>query len=206
MSFSADTESIRRKIMHAIIEKYPGRFVVASLSLRLKRSRLIRHFESIEHADFLDQMLYLDCKTFMPSLNLNYTDKTSMASSVEVRVPFLDWEFADWVNNTLHPEQKINGSTTKYLLREAMRPWLPAEVLQQRKAGFSAPIDYWLKNDLREMVGDLLSTTVINRRGLFNPTGVQKLVAEHMSARQDWSMQIWQLLTLELWMQRFIDP
>lgn len=166
----------------------------------------VRHFEAIGHADFLDQMLYLDCKTFMPSLNLNYTDKTSMASSVEVRVPFLDWEFADWVNHTLHPEQKINGSSTKHLLREAMRPWLPAEVLQQRKAGFSAPIDYWLKNDLKEMVGDLLSTTVIKRRGLFNPTGVQRLVSEHMSARHDWSMQIWQLLTLELWMQRFIDP
>jgi len=165
----------------------------------------MRHFDSIGHAEFVDQMMYLDCKTFMPSLNLNYTDKTSMASSVEVRVPFLDWEFADWVNHTLHPQQKLNDSTTKYLLREAMRPWLPDEVLQQRKAGFSAPIDYWIKNDLKEMVGDLLSHETVARRGLFNPRAIQKLLSEHERARQDWSMQIWQLLTLELWMQRFID-
>jgi asparagine synthase (glutamine-hydrolysing) len=165
----------------------------------------MRYFESVKDADFVDQMMYLDSKMFMPSLNLNYTDKTSMASSVEVRVPFLDWEFADWVNHTVHPEQKLNGSTTKHILREAMRPLLPAEVLDQRKAGFSAPIDYWLKHDLKEMVGDLLSVDAIKRRGFFNASTVQRLLSEHSSARQDWSMQIWQLLTLELWMQRFID-
>jgi asparagine synthase (glutamine-hydrolysing) len=164
-----------------------------------------KHFDAVSHADFLNQMLYLDTKTFMPSLNFTYNDKMSMASSVEVRVPFLDWELADWVASNVPPDLKINNQTTKYILREAMAPFLPTEVLQQKKASFGAPIDYWLANDLREMVDDLLSSERIIKRGLFNPMAVNQLIEEHRSDRQDNSFPIWQLITLELWMQQFID-
>src|ERR1051326_4776637 len=141
----------------------------------------------------------------MVSLNLTYNDKMSMASSVEARVPFLDWEFADWVAWNIPPRLKLNGKTTKYILREAMRPLLPAEVLQQKKAGFAAPIDYWLANDLTEMVNDVLSEWQLRARGLFDPKVVQSLVRQHRSGREDWGFQIWQLLTLELWLQAFVD-
>ncbi len=161
------------------------------------------HFESVSHSDFLNQMLHLDNKMFMPSLNLNYNDKMSMAASVETRVPFLDWEFADWVNSEVHPTQKIRGNTTKYILREAMRPWLPEEVMTQSKAGFYAPIDYWLSNELKPMIDEHLSADTIQRRGLFDVDFVQSLIQQQRSGRQDWSMQLWQLLTLELWMQAF---
>jgi asparagine synthase (glutamine-hydrolysing) len=160
---------------------------------------------SVSHADFLNRMLYLDTKTFMVSLNLTYNDKMSMASSVEVRVPFLDRELAEWVAWNVPPHLKLRGGTTKHILREAMRTLLPAEVLTQKKAGFAAPIDYWLAGDLREMVDDLLSETAIKRRGLFNPRAVRRLIDEQRSGREDWSAQIWQLLTLELWQQVFID-
>jgi asparagine synthase (glutamine-hydrolysing) len=86
-----------------------------------------------------------------------------------------------------------------------MEDVLPEEVLRQPKAGFAAPIDYWLANDLSEMTDDLLSETRVRDRGLFRPEAVRKLVKEHRDGRQDWSMQIWQFLTLELWMQNFID-
>jgi asparagine synthase (glutamine-hydrolysing) len=165
-------------------------------------------FEKVQHADFLNQMLYLDTKIFMTSLNLTYNDKMSMACSVEVRVPFLDRELAEFVAWNVPPRMKLKGffsPTTKHIFREAMQGVLPDEVLRQPKAGFAAPTDYWLANDLREMTNDLLSESRLRGRGLFHPERVQRLIAEHRSGRQDWSMQIWQFLTLELWMQNFMD-
>jgi asparagine synthase (glutamine-hydrolysing) len=171
----------------------------------------IRHragFAEVEGSDFLNQMLYLDTKIFMASLNLTYNDKMSMASSVEVRVPFLDRELAEFVAWKVPPKLKLKGffrPTTKYILRRAMKDLLPREVLNQPKAGFAAPIDYWLAHDLREMTDDLLSESRIRERGLFRPEVVREFVDQHRSGAQDWSMQIWQFLTLELWMQTFLD-
>jgi asparagine synthase (glutamine-hydrolysing) len=165
-------------------------------------------FDRVEDSDFLNQMLYVDSKIFMASLNLTYNDKMSMASSVEVRVPFLDRELAEFVAWNVPPDMKLKGRlrpTTKYILRRAMKGILPDEVLRQPKAGFGAPADYWLAHDLREMVDDLLSETRIRQRGLFRPEAVRKFVEEQRRGTQDWSMQIWQFLTLELWMQTFLD-
>ncbi|MGB2602901.1 MAG: asparagine synthase (glutamine-hydrolyzing) [Candidatus Sulfotelmatobacter sp.] len=171
----------------------------------------VRHhssFDAVRGADFLNQMLYLDTKIFMASLNLNYNDKMSMASSVEVRVPFLDRELAEFAAWNIPPNSKLKGffrPTTKHIFRRAMKNVLPAEVLKQPKAGFAAPVDYWLANDLREMVDDVLSDTNIRKRGLFRPEAVRRFVDEHRKGVEDWSMQIWQLLTLEHWMRIFID-
>jgi asparagine synthase (glutamine-hydrolysing) len=165
-------------------------------------------FERLGHADFLNQMLYLDTKIFMASLNLTYNDKMSMACSVEVRVPFLDRELAEFAAWRVPPQLKLKGflkPTMKYIFRKAMRGTLPDEVLNQPKAGFAAPTDYWLANDLTEMTDDLLSESSIRNRGLFRREPVQRIIEQHRRGVQDWSMQIWQLLTLELWMQRFID-
>jgi asparagine synthase (glutamine-hydrolysing) len=165
-------------------------------------------FENVGHADFLNQMLYLDSKIFMPSLNLTYNDKMSMACSVEVRVPFLDRELAEFVAWNVPPHLKLKGffsPTTKHIFRKAMHGILPEEVLRQPKAGFAAPADYWLANDLREMTDDLLSESRIRARGLFRPEAVAKLIKEHRDGKQDWSMQLWQFLTLELWAQNFLD-
>ncbi len=170
--------------------------------------RHLAAFERVQDADFLHQMLYLDTKIFMPTLNLTYNDKMSMASSVEVRVPFLDRELAEFVAWNVPARMKLKGSlrpTTKYIFRRAMRDLLPREVLQQPKAGFAAPVDYWLAHDLKGMVDDLLSPAQLQKRGLFKPEAVAHFVAEHRSGRHDWSMQIWQFLTLELWMQTFLD-
>jgi asparagine synthase (glutamine-hydrolysing) len=185
---------------------YRDEFVQSSLLDPAHQHRAA--FDRVSDADFLHQMLYLDTKIFMASLNLTYNDKMSMASSVEVRVPFLDRELAEFVAWNVPPELKLKGSlrpTTKYIFRRAMRDILPREVLQQPKAGFAAPVDYWLAHDLKEMVDDLLSSQQLNKRGLFRPEAVNRYVDEHRAGRHDWSAQIWQLLTLELWMQTFVD-
>ena len=123
-------------------------------------------FDRVREADVLHQMLYLDTKIFMTSLNLTYNDKMSMASSVEVRVPFLDRELAEFVAWNVPPNMKLKGffrPTTKDIFRQAMRDILPDEVLRQPKAGFAAPVDYWLAHDLKEMVDDLLSPAQLRR-------------------------------------------
>jgi asparagine synthase (glutamine-hydrolysing) len=165
-------------------------------------------FQKVRHADFLNQMLYLDTKIFMTTLNLTYNDKMSMASSVEVRVPFVDRELAEFVAWNVAPDSKLKGKwrpVTKHIFREAMRGMLPAEVMRQPKAGFAAPVDYWLAHDLRPMVDELLSETQVRKRGLFRPEVVRRYVDEQRRGTEDWSMQIWQLLTLEIWMQLFLD-
>src|SRR5260370_12989713 len=144
----------------------------------------------------------------MTSLNLTYNDKMSVACSVEVRVALLDRELAEFVAWNVPPRMKLKGffsPTTKHIFREAMQGVLPDEVLCQPKAGFAAPADYWLANDLREMTDDLLSSSRIQSRGLFGFEAIEKMIRQHRSGRQDWSMQIWQFLTLELWMQNFVD-
>ena len=165
-------------------------------------------FDHVSHADFVDQMLYLDIKTFMVSLNLAYTDKMSMASSVEVRVPFLDWQFVQWVFTNISPSLRLHGRifpSTKYIFRKALKDQLGDEVLRQPKAGFGVPLDKWLLDDCREMVDDLLSESALRRTGYFDPLRVAKMVREHRTGRQDRAMQIWQLITIQLWMQIFMD-
>jgi asparagine synthase (glutamine-hydrolysing) len=98
-------------------------------------------FDKVRHADFLNQMLYLDTKIFMTTLNLTYNDKMSMASSVEVRVPFLNRELAEFVAWNVPPEWKLKGKCDRLQAHfpRAMRSMLPDEVLRQPKAGSRRP-------------------------------------------------------------------
>jgi asparagine synthase (glutamine-hydrolysing) len=166
------------------------------------------HLDDVAHADFLNRLMYLDFKTFLVSLNLAYSDKMSMASSVELRVPFLDRRLAEFAFREIAPSMKLKGrvrSTPKYILKKAMADRLPETVLRAPKAGFGAPIHRWLSHELCEMVDDLLSPERLRSRGFFDPVVVERLVREHRTGRADWSYQLWQLLTFELWAQVFLD-
>jgi asparagine synthase (glutamine-hydrolysing) len=162
-------------------------------------------FSEASHADWLNQLLYVDSQVFMPSLNLNYNDKMGMAASLEVRVPFLDHQFADWVAWNVSPGLKLRGMTTKHILRRAMTGVVPDEVLRQPKASFGAPVGHWLENELREMTDELLSERRLKERGWLEPKLVRRMVEEHRSRRRDHGMQLWQFLTLELWASQFLD-
>jgi asparagine synthase (glutamine-hydrolysing) len=178
-----------------------AREIDAAASSRLHEAA----FDRVAHADLLHQLLYVDAKLFMPSLNLTYNDKMSMASGVEVRVPFLDWELAEWLAQAVPPGLKLHGRTTKYLLRQAFADRIPAEVLSAPKAGFGAPIGKWLLHDLRAMVDDVLHPDRIRRRGLFEPAIVERWIREQRAGRTERAWQVWQLLTLELWFEAFFD-
>jgi asparagine synthase (glutamine-hydrolysing) len=167
-------------------------------------SRFLEHFQAVEGQDFLNQMLYLDAKTFLPDHNLGYSDKLSMACSVEVRVPLIDNELVDFMAR-VPPRLKIRGVTQKYILRQAMKGILPDPILTRRKAGFGLPVRSWLRGELREMVGDLLSEERIRRRNLFSHTVVARMTRDNNNGNADYTAQIWGLLSLELWHQEFVD-
>jgi asparagine synthase (glutamine-hydrolysing) len=162
------------------------------------------HLAAVDGAHWLDQAMYLDLKTFLASHNLTYMDKTSMAHSIEVRVPLLDELVVDVMRRT-PPEDKLAGLRTKPLFKEAMRGIVPDAIIDRRKAGFGAPLRGWLSNELAPLVDDLLSPAAVRQRGLFRPEAVQRLTADFRSGRRDTAYQIWQLLTLELWQETFLD-
>jgi asparagine synthase (glutamine-hydrolysing) len=163
-----------------------------------------RHFARQPNADPLNRLLYVDLKTFLPCLNLAYTDKTSMAANLEVRVPFLNREMIEMAAR-MPVDLKLRGLKRKYILKRAMESVLPKEVIWRKKAGFGAPIRSWLRGPLGPMVDDLLSEETIKRRGLFRPEEVSRLIKQNSSGREDYNLQLFQLLTLELWQREFID-
>jgi len=163
-----------------------------------------RYFARQKDAAPLNRLLYVDLKTFLPCLNLNYTDKTSMAANLEVRVPFLNREMIE-LSSRMPTNLKLRGLKRKYILKRALEQLLPREVIWRKKAGFGAPIRSWLRGSLRPMVGDLLSEETVKRRGLFRPDEVKRVVDANLSGREDNNLQVFQLLNLELWQRQFID-
>jgi asparagine synthase (glutamine-hydrolysing) len=140
----------------------------------------------------------------LPSHNLFYTDKATMAASVEVRVPFLDNDLAEYVMDLPHAH-KLRGRSTKVVFRRAAHRHLPVEIAKRTKTGFGVPIRSWLRDSLRPMVMDLLSPAAVRRRGLFRPEGVAKILELFDSDAMDLAYPIWALLSLEVWCQETMD-
>ena len=163
-----------------------------------------QYFSRAKNAAPLNQLLYVDLKTFLPCLNLMTTDKTSMAANLEVRVPFLNQHMLE-LTARMPPDLKLRGLKRKYILKRAAEKLLPRELVWRKKAGFGAPIRSWLRGPLRPMVDELLSEETVKRRGLFRPEEVRRIIDANLSGREDYNLQVFQLLTLELWQQAFID-
>jgi asparagine synthase (glutamine-hydrolysing) len=154
--------------------------------------------------DPLNRMLYLEAKHFLSDHNLNYTDKMSMAHGVEVRVPLLD---LDLVNYAVHlpPGEKQNHTQSKSGFKNAMKPFLPEEVVNRPKTGFGAPMRRWIREDLREMVRDILSERALRQRGLFDSRAVEDLINRNERLEIDASYMIFSLMCIEMWMRNFVD-
>lgn len=153
----------------------------------------------------LNQMLYLEQKYFLLDHNFNYTDKTSMAAGVEVRVPFLDPDLIAFANQ-LPTDWKYHGREGKWILKKALEDILPHDVLYRPKTGFGAPLRAWLRGPLKAFVEDMLSPPSINKRGIFDSRAVQKLIADDRAGRIDAAYTIFSLICIEIWARQFIDP
>ena len=154
--------------------------------------------------DPVSRMTRLDLETFLPGLNLAYTDRASMAASVEVRVPMLDHRVVEYVSG-LPAEMKLRGRESKWILKRVARHYLPDDVVRRRKTGFAAPVRAWVQGPLRPLIRELLAPERLRRRGLLDPEGVWEVIEAQWSGREDNALRIWAFLTLELWAMTFLD-
>jgi len=165
---------------------------------------LYARFREAEADNFTDASLYADITTYLPDTLLVKMDITSMAHGLEARSPFLDHEFMEFA--ALLPEDmKLDGRKTKVALKGALRGVLPAEVLNRRKMGFNAPVERWLRRELKELSYDLLLSMRARGRGYFQPRFVERMLREHSEGTRNWHTQIWNLMMLESWHRTFMD-
>lgn len=166
---------------------------------------MLEYFRQAPASDPVDQMLYVDTKTYMVADILTKVDRMSMATSLEVRVPLLDHLFVEWVTG-LPASWKLRPGRQKYILRRlAERVGVPTEVLYRRKQGFAVPLVDWMRNELKEMILTVLLEPRTLQRGYFEPAGVRRLLEEHFRGRRDQSGRIWRLLMFELWHRNFLE-
>ena len=169
-------------------------------------ARLAEEISSYEREfpsnDPMGLLQYLDLKLYLQEDILVKVDRASMACSLEIRAPFLDHEFVEFVVG-LPTKFKLRGLTSKYILKKAMTKILPQEVIGRKKKGFGVPIAKWAKGSLRELFEDLLSPNRIKREGFLNHAAVTTILTDHLANRRDNRKQLWTLLVWELWVNRY---
>jgi asparagine synthase (glutamine-hydrolysing) len=167
------------------------------------------YLEQIERerpeSDFLSRMTYLELKLRLPELLLMRVDKITMATSVEARVPFLDHKLVEYAMG-LPSSLKVEGNTGKHILKRALEGILPRELLYSPKRGFGAPIKEWFASGLGEWFDSHLLDSSMRRRDFFDYRFIERLLREHRRGSRDWSFQLWCLLNLSLWYERWIEP
>jgi asparagine synthase (glutamine-hydrolysing) len=177
------------------------------MNTQFNQARLAEEITSYERGfplkDKTTLLQYLDLKLYLQDDILVKVDRASMACSLEVRAPFLDHELVEFMMN-LPSSLKLKPFTTKYLLKKAIKKFLPKEIIQRRKKGFGVPIAKWVKGPLRELFGDLLGYDRIKREGFLNPDHVTALFQDHLSNKKDNRKQLWTLLVWELWVNRYL--
>jgi asparagine synthase (glutamine-hydrolysing) len=150
-----------------------------------------------------DRAMATDLRTYLPDDLLAKVDLTSMAHGLEVRSPLLDQELMAFAAR-LPARLKGNLTSGKLLLKRAVRPWLPAEIIDRPKHGFAVPIAAWLRGPLREFAEDMLLDRATVARGMLAPAGVRAALRDH-AAGHDRSLAIWTMLSLELWLRTCVD-
>jgi asparagine synthase (glutamine-hydrolysing) len=158
------------------------------------------HFQRAGHADPLNRLLYVDAKTFLLDDNLTKVDRMTMANSLEARVPLLDHELVERVA-MLPPKVKSRGLQTKRLLRRAVRGMLPPAIRKGKKKGFTPPLPFWIRGELRGLVLDYFQEDRLRATGLLNYRYCQGLLQEHLQGTRDNNRQIWTILALVCWLE-----
>jgi asparagine synthase (glutamine-hydrolysing) len=165
---------------------------------------LDRYLSQCAGADNLNQFIYADLKTSLADDLLALTDKMTMAMSLECRAPFMDHELVELAAR-MPSHLKVRGFTMKYILKKAVQPWLPAEIVNRKKRGFGAPMGAWLRRDLKFLVEETLSEQAVRKRGLFQWPVVKQLIEKHQAQQGDYTDHLLALVNLELWFRQFID-
>jgi asparagine synthase (glutamine-hydrolysing) len=164
-----------------------------------------RIYDDAPARDPLSRLLYLDTKTYLTADILAKVDRMSMATSLEVRVPMLDYEFVEWAAS-LPVEWKFRHGTRKFILKKlAERIGIPPALLHRRKQGFQLPLVDWMRDSMKDQFLAVLTEPRTLQRGYFKPEAVRALIEEHTSGRRNRSGLLWRMLVLELWHRNFLE-
>lgn len=169
----------------------------SSVELMLERLR------GANAADLLESLLALDFDMYLPDTLMTKVDIASMAHSLEARSPLLDHEFMEFAAR-IPSNLKLSDGESKVILKDAIRGYVPQEVIRRGKMGFGVPIDHWFRNDLREMARDVLLSRKASERGYFRREYIEGMLDRHQRG-ENWHFLIWNLFMLELWHLMFID-
>ncbi|MBK7228611.1 MAG: asparagine synthase (glutamine-hydrolyzing) [Ignavibacteriales bacterium] len=159
----------------------------------------------VKHLDGLNQMLYVDSRLSLPDNLLLYGDKMAMAVSLEARVPFLDLDLMKLVES-IPSKYKIHGTTQKYLLKKAVAKWIPKEIINRKKIGFTTPLDDWFQSNLRKEIEERLLSEGSACRQYFNLNVIRKMLNDHFEKKEDYKRALFSFLTFEIWYEQFIKP
>ncbi len=161
-------------------------------------------FKQHDQGDNLHRLFAVDAATQLPDDLLMLTDKTSMATSLECRVPLLSESLVE-LAASMPSEYKIKGRELKYILKKSLAGLLPPEILYRKKRGFGAPMGAWLKGELAPLMKNVLSPKSLRSRGLFNPESVAQTIALHESNTEDHTDHLQSLMNLEIWARMYLD-
>jgi asparagine synthase (glutamine-hydrolysing) len=161
-------------------------------------------FDTANGSGILDATLLTDQMTYLPNDLLVKVDIASMANSLEARSPFLDHKMIEFAAS-LPESLKMSGFRPKSLLKKVAARLVPSEVIYRRKMGFGVPVGRWLRGEMKDFLRDVLLSQGSLTRGIIRPEKIRQYVDEHIAGTFDHSFQVWSLLMMELWFQRFID-
>jgi asparagine synthase (glutamine-hydrolysing) len=184
-------------------ELYSDEFARETMNMRETRF-LEPWFAKANGAGIVDAALLTDTMTYLPGDLLVKVDIASMAVSLEARSPFLDHHVIEFAAS-LPEKLKLKGLTTKYILKRVLKRLLPAENLERPKMGFGVPIGHWFRGELQGYLRENLLSEKARKRGLFKPEAVKRMIEQHTDGKRSYDHQLWTLLMLELWFERFID-
>src|SRR6476661_3515706 len=161
-------------------------------------------FAETEGHELVTRLQDVDFGLYLVDDLLTKTDRASMAWSLEARVPFMDTVVANFAFS-LPVKHKVRGFSKKRLLRKAVEPLLPHEVVHGRKRGFSIPAPAWLRGELEPFARETLATETIRRQGFLQPQAVTRVLDDHVAGRGDLSRQLWGLLAFTLWHEHHVE-
>jgi asparagine synthase (glutamine-hydrolysing) len=159
------------------------------------------HMAQCSSEDPLSQVQYADFKTYLPGDILTKVDRASMASSLEVRVPLLDHTLVEWAAR-IPSHLKLRGGQGKHLLKIALEPYVPRQILYRPKQGFVVPLAAWFRGPLRRRLRETLCGSVLRDSGLFDSDTIEKLINQHQSGARDHSAPLWMLLMMEAFLRQ----
>jgi asparagine synthase (glutamine-hydrolysing) len=165
---------------------------------------LLDAYTASDAGDFVDATLDVDVNNYLPDDLLVKVDIATMAHGLEGRSPLLDHELMEFAAS-LPSRLKLRGGIKKYILKQAVAPLLPAEIVARPKMGFGVPLESWFRHELKELAHDVLLSARLRDRGYFHERVVRRLLDEHTRGARSWHYQLWNLLMLELWHRAFID-